>query len=118
MNENRREFFRVSFGRSIEGKILTESGEVWPIEIDDISVKGLRFGSYMDISLGKKMEYDFEILGYSFLLEGLIIRKEKKNERFEYGSTFSLDQNMASELFKQLNYYQIRQRKGRFFNQE
>jgi hypothetical protein len=112
MNENRREFFRVFFGCSIEGKVLTETGETWPIEIEDISVKGLRFVSSTDIQPDRKLDYQFDILDSSFLLEGSIIRKAIKNDQFEYGVTFSLDQNMASRLFQQLNYYQIRQRRG------
>jgi hypothetical protein len=112
MNENRREFFRVFFNQSIEGQLAINGGEPFPIEIDDISVKGLKFLSDIDIPMQEKVICSFEIMDDPFVLEGAIVRKRDEEKGFEYGVGFSLDQSMSSHLFKQLNFYQIRQRKG------
>ncbi|MGI2328544.1 PilZ domain-containing protein [Planococcus sp. YIM B11945] len=112
MNENRREFFRVGFNRSIDGTVVIAGREALPVDIYDVSVNGLRFFTSIDIPLLEKVECRFEILDSGFQLEGSIIRKSKTSDDMEYGVEFTVDQGTSSHLFKQLNYYQIRQRKG------
>lgn len=116
MIENRREFFRVSFDQSIGGEISTEDGNSWSIDIDDISVKGLKFLASQDIPMDKKIKAVFAISEQTFLVEGSIVRKEGQTHWFEYGVAFVLDQAMASLLFQELNYFQIRQKKGQHVN--
>lgn len=111
MNENRREFFRVFFNQSIEGQVSIDGGKDLSIQINDISVNGLKFLSAVDIPLREKVVCNFEIMDMSFLLDGTIVRKVSKEEEHEYGVGFSLNQSTASQLFKQLNLFQIRQRK-------
>ena len=82
------------------------------MKIDNISVGGLGFVSGLDIAMHEEVECGFNILGNSFLISGTIIRKSSHTNYTEYGVGFDIDQQTASELFKQLNYYQIRQRKG------
>ncbi len=114
MSENRREFFRVIFHESVNGKI-TRLGELpMSIVVDNISVNGMRFTSPVNIPMGERVECSFEILEQAFLLEGTIVRKSTRNDRIEYGIGFKIDQETASALFKHLNYYQIRQRKGTY----
>lgn len=112
MNENRREFFRVIFHESINGKITRLGEAPMSVVVDNISVNGMRFTSPVNIPMGEKLECGFEIMEQAFLLEGSIVRKSTRNDRVEYGVGFTIDQETSSELFKHLNYYQIRQRKG------
>lgn len=112
MSENRREFFRVFLKPASHGKIAAANGEFMPIEIEDISVKGMKFSSHMDFLIEQKIQCSFTVLDMEFLIEGAIVRKISKNDFHEYGVGFLIDQQAASRLFKQLNYYQIRQRKG------
>lgn len=113
MSENRREFFRVVFHQSINGEISLDGAIFFmPVEIENVSVRGLKFISSMDIPLERQVTCRFEILGSPFLLEGSIIRKSIRLHDIEYGVGFEVSQNTSSELFKQLNYYQIHQRKG------
>lgn len=111
MSENRREFFRVIFDRTINGDI-TINGENLPIKIDNVSVGGLEFNSPIDISMDQKLECSFNILESFFKIDGSIVRKAAKSNYFGYGVVFDIDQETSSLLFKQLNFYQIRQRKG------
>lgn len=112
MNENRREFFRVFLHGAVGGKIAIAGGEFQPIDIEDISVNGLRFLYEENIPMDEKVAFSFEILDKPFFLEGTIVRKQAVEDKTEYGAGFDIDQPTASHLFKQLNYYQIRQRKG------
>lgn len=113
MNENRREFFRVDFEGLIDGEIRKEGWEeALSIEIENVSAGGLVFYSPEEFQMDEKVECSFSILGQPFLLEGSIVRKSKKMVINEHGVEFTVDQGTSSELFKQLNYYQIRQRKG------
>lgn len=113
MNENRREFFRVGFEGLIDGEIRRAGWEeAMPIEIENVSAGGLAFYSPEEIPLDEKVECLFNIMGQPFLLEGWIVRKSRKMVMNEHGVEFKVDQGTSSELFKQLNYYQIRQRKG------
>lgn len=112
MNENRREFFRVIFHESVNGKITRLGEAPMSVVVDNISVNGMRFTSPVNIPMGEKLECGFEIMEQAFLLEGSIVRKSTRNDRVEYGVGFTIDQETSSELFKHLNYYQIRQRKG------
>lgn len=112
MTENRREFFRIFLNGTVEGHISVGGSGFEPLEIEDISVKGLRFLSTEDLSREETVCCSFAILEEEFLVEGKIVRKAAKDNRFEYGISFDTDQRTASTLFKQLNYYQIRLRKG------
>lgn len=113
MSKNRREFFRVDFDGLIDGEIKREGWEeTVPIEIENVSAGGLVFYSPEEFPMDEKVECRFSILGRPFLLEGSIVRKTKKMVMNEHGVEFTVDQGTSSELFKQLNYYQIRQRKG------
>lgn len=114
MSENRREFFRVIFHESVNGRITRLGEAPMYIVVDNISVNGMRFTSPVNIPMGEKVECSFEILDQAFQLEGTIVRKSTRNERVEYGIGFTIDQETASLLFKMLNYYQIRQRKGTY----
>lgn len=114
MSENRREFFRVIFHESVNGKITRLGQAPMSVNIENISVNGMRFTSPVNIPMGERLECSFDIMENSFLIEGTIARKMTKNDRTEYGIGFNIDQEMSSELFKQLNYYQIRQRKGTY----
>ena len=111
MSENRREFFRVIFDRTINGEISVNR-ENLPIKIDNISVGGLEFNSPTDIAMNQRVECRFNILEVSFSIDASIVRKATKNNYFAYGAVFETDQETSSLLFKQLNFYQIRQRKG------
>lgn len=112
MSENRREFFRVIFNQAVNGQISIYGGAFLPIEIYNVSAGGLYFTSALNIPFAESVNCSFEILDTSFLLEGSIVRKSTGKEMIEYGVEFSVDQGTSSELFKQLNYYQIRKRKG------
>lgn len=112
MSENRREFFRVIFHESVNGKIIRLGIAPMAVDVDNISVMGMRFTSPVDIPLKEKVECSFEILENPFLVEGTIVRKASRRDTIEYGIGFNIDQETSSLLFKQLNYYQIRQRKG------
>ncbi len=112
MSENRREFFRVNFERSLSGQLLVHGGESMFLSIDNLSVKGLGFSSSIEIPLLAKVECRFEILDIPFTMDGSIIRKSRKTDEIEYGIDFVVDKEKSSQLFKQLNAYQIRQRRG------
>ncbi|WP_033543172.1 PilZ domain-containing protein [Planococcus sp. CAU13] len=114
MSENRREFFRVIFHESVNGKIARLGEAQLSVEVDNISVNGMRFTSPVNIPMGERVVCSFDILEKSFLIEGTIVRKSTRNDRVEYGIGFQIDQETSSELFKHLNYYQIRQRKGTY----
>lgn len=112
MSENRREFFRVEFTQSIDGEMVRSGGDSMFINIENVSVTGLKFMSSFDLPIQEKVTCRFNILECPYLLDGKIIRKVKKPGEFEYGIGFDIDQETSSHLFKQLNYYVIRQRKG------
>ena len=113
MSENRREYFRVIFHQSINGEVAMHGDTHFvPVEIENVSVRGLKFISSMDIGINNKVTCSFKIMDGSFLLDGSIIRKSRRTHDIEYGVGFDVDQDTSSQLFKQLNYYQIRQRKG------
>ena len=114
MSENRREFFRVMFNQAMNGKVSIYGGEFLPIEIYNVSAGGLVFSSALNIPLEEHVNCSFELLDSAFLLDGSIVRKLTGKDMIEYGVEFSVDQGTSSELFKQLNYYQIRQRKGQY----
>ncbi|AIY04113.1 hypothetical protein Plano_0148 [Planococcus sp. PAMC 21323] len=111
MSENRREFFRVIFNQAVNGKVSISRGAFLPIEIYNVSAGGLFFISSLNIPLEESLYCSFEILDSSFLLEGTVVRKSTGAEMIEYGVEFSVDQGTSSELFKQLNYSQMRKRK-------
>lgn len=112
MVDNRREFFRVGFNQALNGKVSIYGGKFLPMEIYNVSAGGLFFTSALDIPLRESIACSFEIGDCAFLLEGSIVRKSTRIETSEYGVEFTADQATSSELFKQLNYYQIRQRKS------
>ena len=114
MSENRREFFRVIFHESVNGKITRLGEAPMSIHIENISVNGMRFTSPVNIQMGERLECSFEILDNAFLIEGNVVRKSTRNNRVEYLLGFNIDQETSSQLFKLLNYYQIRQRKGSY----
>ena len=116
MSENRREYFRVNFERTIAGQIIMQGGDSMYISIDNLSVKGLGFSSSIEIPLHAKVECGFEILDSPFELIGSIIRKSRNTDDITYGIDFVVDKEKSSHLFKQLNTYQIRQRKGNYFD--
>ena len=116
MSENRREYFRVNFERSLSGEISIHGGDSMYINIDNLSVKGLGFISSVDIPLHVKVECRFEVLDSPFQLEGQIIRKSRNTNEITYGIDFEVDKEISSQLFKQLNTYQIRQRKGNYYD--
>lgn len=111
MSENRREFFRVIFDRTINGEISVNR-EILPIKIDNVSVGGLEFNLPLDIAMNQKVKCGFNILEVSFSIDASIVRKTAKVNYFSYGVVFDINQETSSLLFKQLNFYQIRQRKG------
>jgi hypothetical protein len=111
MSENRREYFRVNFNQSISGQMLIRGEDSMYINIDNVSVKGLGFISSVEIPLLEKVECRFEILDNPFQMEGSIIRKSRNLNDIAYGIDFVDDKAKSSQLFKQLNAYQIRQRK-------
>jgi hypothetical protein len=113
MSENRREFFRVEFDRFINGEIAIQEGALFPVKITNMSAGGMNFISAAQMLMHEKIECRFTILERTFLIKGFIVRKAIKVNYTEYGMEFKLDQETASALFKQLNYYQIRQRKGK-----
>ncbi len=116
MSENRREYFRVNFDRTIAGEIIMPGGDSMYISIDNLSVKGLGFSSSIEIPLHAKVECRFEILDSPFQLVGSIIRKSRNTDDITYGIDFVVNKEKSSQLFKQLNTYQIRQRKGNYFD--
>lgn len=116
MSENRREYFRVNFDRTIAGQIIMQGGDSMYISIDNLSVKGLGFSSSIEIPLQAKVDCRFEILDSPFQLVGSIIRKSRNTDDITYGIDFVEDKEKSSDLFKQLNTYQIRQRKGNYFD--
>lgn len=112
MTRNSREFFRVFFKKPITGEILRKGMDSLAVDIENISAGGLAFVSPENVLVGDTVECSFNILDNGFLLEGMIVRKSKIADHFEYGVGFTVDQGTSSELFKELNYYQIRLRKG------
>lgn len=112
MDTNQREFFRVRFSKPIEGELRISEKDPFQIEIHDVSVKGLRFASDVDFPLHKKLVCSFSILDSSFEVKGSIVRKTKERKSIDYGVMLNLDPATFTELFRQLNYYQIRKRKG------
>jgi len=113
MSENRREFFRVIFDRFINGKVSMDEAESFPVKIDNMSVGGLEFNSSIEIPMHKRVQCSFNILESSFVIDGSIVRRNPKINYIEYGVVFEIDLETSSQLFKQLNFYQIRQRKGK-----
>ena len=89
-----------------------DEGDSFQIKIDNMSVGGLEFNSSIDIPMHKKVECSFNILENAFVIDGSIVRKAPKTNYVVYGVAFDIDQETSSHLFKQLNFYQIRQRKG------
>lgn len=114
MSENRRDFFRVMFDQFINGEISIQEGASIPVKIDNMSVGGMGFISHIEIPMHEKLECHFTILECSFLIDAVIVRKSRKMNYVEYGVEFEINQETSSNLFKQLNYYQIRQRKGHY----
>lgn len=112
MDSNKREFFRVRFSKPIEGVFCVTGKDPFQVEIHDVSVKGLRFTTTVDFPLHKKLICNFSILDSSFKVKGIIVRKVQERKIIDYGVMLNLDADMFTELFKQLNYYQIRKRKG------
>jgi len=112
MSENRREFFRVTFNQALNGKVSVYGDKFLPVEIYDVSAGGLVFSSTLNIPLGESVRCSFEILDSPFMLEGSVVRKATGVDVVECGVEFAVNQGASSELFKQLNYYQIRQRKS------
>lgn len=112
MSENRREFFRVEFDHFINGEMSIQGGGFTPIKIDNISAGGMGFISQAQALMNEKVECRFTILDQTFLIESTVVRKSVKLNYAEYGVAFEINQQTASDLFKQLNFYQIRQRKG------
>lgn len=112
MSENRREFFRVVFNQALSGKVSVYGGNFLPVEIFDVSAGGLVFSSPLNLPIGESVSCSFELLEKDFLIEGSIVRKATGSDVVKCGVEFSVNQGTSSELFKQLNYYQIRQRKS------
>ncbi|MDJ0331371.1 PilZ domain-containing protein [Planococcus sp. S3-L1] len=112
MSENRREFFRVIFNQALNGKVSVYGGSFLPVEIYDVSAGGLVFSSVLNIPLGESVRCSFELVDSAFLIEGTVVRKATGIDVVECGVEFSVDQGTSSELFKQLNHYQIRNRKS------
>lgn len=112
MTENRREFFRVSFARSISGKVAVPEKEEVLVDIFNLSAGGLVFTASLDFALHENVLCHFELLDEEFTLEGKIVRKLEKEPYFEYGVQFAINQQTSSKLFQQLNAYQIRKRKS------
>lgn len=112
MSENRREFFRVIFNQALNGKVSVYGGNFLPVEIYDVSAGGLVFSSVLNIPLGENVRCSFEILDSAFMLEGSVVRKATGVDVVKCGVEFSVDQGTSSELFRQLNHYQIRNRKS------
>ncbi|MBU9672580.1 PilZ domain-containing protein [Planococcus sp. CP5-4] len=112
MGDNRREFFRVSFIRAIDGKVVVPEREEVLVDISSLSAGGLVFTAYLDFALHEQVICSFELLDEPFELEGKIIRKLAKEHNFEYAVQFNAGQRSVSKLFQQLNTYQIRKRKS------
>ncbi|ANU15941.1 hypothetical protein BBI11_02165 [Planococcus maritimus] len=112
MEDNRREFFRVSFVRTIDGKLVVPEGGEVLIDISNLSAGGVVFDGYFDIALREKVLCRFELLDEPFELEGHIIRKLAKDYSFEYAVEFLAGQRAVPKLFQQLNTYQIRKRRS------
>ncbi|WKA53893.1 PilZ domain-containing protein [Planococcus shixiaomingii] len=111
MSNNRREFFRVNFNNALEGEILIPEHDFLAVQIYDLSAKGLRFVSSLNMPLQTELECRFKFLNSSFIVEGIIVRKGASNGEIEYGIEFNTDHDTYTELFKELNKYLIRQRK-------
>ncbi|MFC4711643.1 PilZ domain-containing protein [Planococcus dechangensis] len=112
MDDNRREFFRVSFIRAISGKVVVPEQEEVLVDIGNMSAGGLVFTASLDFALYEQVLCNFELLDEEFQLEGRIVRKLVKEPYFEYGVEFKIGQHISSRLFQQLNTYQIRKRKS------
>ena len=112
MSGNRREFFRVEFDQFINGEVTIVGGGTFTVKIDNISIGGMGFISDIEIPMHDNIKCAFRILDRSFRIDGVIIRKSRKLNYIDYGAAFEMDQLTASQLFNQLNYYQIRQRRG------
>ncbi|WKA53894.1 PilZ domain-containing protein [Planococcus shixiaomingii] len=112
MDNNHREFFRVRFSNPIEGELEILGKDPFQVVIHDVSVKGLRFSSEVDLPMNKKLVCSFALLGIAFKVKGSIVRKSPERQGIDYGVMLNLDPDVFTELFKQLNYYQIRKRKG------
>jgi len=108
--ENRREFFRLNFDIFIEGEII-ESERTIPINIENISAGGIGFLADDLFSINDRVKCSFSILDKSFLIDAIIIRKNATvKDLYEYGARFKINQDIASELFKQINFYEIRRK--------
>ena len=112
MSENRREYFRVNFNKSLNGELVFSEGDTMFVSIDNLSVKGMGFNSSVEIPLYERVECRFEILDIPFLMDGSIVRKSREATEIQYGIDFEEDREKSSQLFKLLNTYQIRQKKG------
>lgn len=112
MSENRREYFRVNFIESLNGELVLPEGDTMFVSIDNLSVKGMGFNSSVEIPLYARVGCRFEILDSPFLMEGSIVRKSREATEIQYGIDFEDDREKSTQLFKLLNTYQIRQKKG------
>ncbi|KPU44716.1 PilZ domain protein [Oxobacter pfennigii] len=112
-NNNRREYFRVTFPKSLCAKMsvfkignnVISSGSS-NVCIGDMSAGGLKFFSNINLPANSNviLEFTIAMLNEIIVLRGYVVRKiEEANGIREYGIKFSIDEDERAVLVNVLN---------------
>jgi len=127
LTENRRKFFRIKLPLSLEAilEVLEVKGNQVNIGktkvlIKDIGPGGLCFISNIKFPVRNEiiLQFTFKLLEEEIKVRGYIIRiREAKNNLYEYGVEFTIDENERVNLIRILNQVQIKIRKNIMFSE-
>lgn len=123
--EDRRKFFRIRFNQLLEADmtILEIRGKKLDIGNTKVLIKNMGPGGLCFISnvrfpaeRGITLQFTTELLEEELKVYGCIVwAEEKKNNLYEYGVEFTIDENGRSDLIKELNKVQIKMRNNILF---
>lgn len=115
----RRSYFRIELENSLEAFMtVTElNGKVvqlgnTKVLIENIGPGGLGFVSKvkMPVNAGIVLKFQLKILGEDFVLYGGIVHTSERDELYQYGINFILDEEKRDYLIKRFNQFQLRLR--------
>lgn len=123
--EDRRKFFRIRFNQLLEADmtILEIRGKKLDIGNTKVLIKNMGPGGLCFISnvrfpaeRGITLQFTTELLEEELKVDGCIVwAEEKKNNLYEYGVEFTIDENGRSDLIMELNKVQIKMRNNILF---
>lgn len=123
--EDRRKFFRIRFNQLLEADmtILEIRGKKLDIGNTKVLIKNMGPGGLCFISnvrfpaeRGITLQFTTELLEEELKVYGCIVwAEEKKNNLYEYGVEFTIDENGRSDLIMELNKVQIKMRNNILF---